>query len=126
MPAPDQHSLTKKLFFMKHSFIALSIFAATLTATLVACSKKDWLPTDETSARQYTPYGKNNNSIHLPVIEKPRIKIIPAAKMDTPYGKINTSVHFPLTEEPGIRMIPAAKMDTPYGKVSTTVIKPLE
>jgi hypothetical protein len=99
MPAPDQHSLIKKKFFMKQLFIALCIVTATSVFTLVACSKKDGLVKKETAAASVQP--------------------IPAAKSDTPYGKRIHPVHIANPsgdKQPGIIFIPAAKSDTPYGK----------
>lgn len=114
---------------MKHSFIALSILAATFTVTLVACSKKEWLPTDETTvapvvtipaASNDTPYGKKNTTIGVTKLvkqEPAEIVLIPMAKGDTPYGKNNAALLPPVKNEAAdIKIIPAAKSDTPYGK----------
>lgn len=133
---------------MKHSFIALCILAAAFTVTLVACSKKDWLPTDQNvtrparsilAARQDTPYGKiipfaksdtpygkPGNVIHLSPIVEPGMEILPGAKSDTPYGKPNTPNQHPGMVKPGMEILPGAKSDTPYGNARITVIKPLK
>jgi hypothetical protein len=85
MPAPDQHSLIKKTFFMKHLFFALCILTATSAFTLVACSKKDGFLKDETPAVinhtnralvRDTPYGK----IVTPIFRE-------RTASDTPYGR---------------------------------------
>jgi predicted small lipoprotein YifL len=114
---------------MKQSFIALSTLAATFALTLVACSKKGWLPTDETTvapvriipaAKNDTPYGKNN--VAYQVVPHPKdqsavIVLIPESKNDTPYGRNNSALYNSSDDAPtGINIIPAAKSDTPYGK----------
>jgi hypothetical protein len=129
MPAHNHYSLIKKTFFMKHSFIALSILAAAFTVTLVACSKKEWLPTDETTiapeftipaASNDTPYGKSNTAILVTELVKQEpveLVFIPMAKEDTPYGKNNPALLPPVKPEGAeIKIILAAMSDTPYGK----------
>jgi hypothetical protein len=110
---------------MKHSFIALCILAATFTVTLVACSKKDWLPNDQKPttpvrsifySQKDSPIGKINSSSQIPVITESGIIILPSAKNDTPYGKPGNATHLPPMVEPGMEILPGAKSDTPYGK----------
>jgi hypothetical protein len=114
---------------MKQSFIALSTLFVFFTVTLVACSKKGFLPTDETTvapvriipaAKNDTPYGKNNVAYQVVTLVKDQsggIVLIPESKNDTPYGRNNSALYNSSDNGPkGINIIPAAKSDTPYGK----------
>jgi predicted small lipoprotein YifL len=114
---------------MKQSFLAISTLIVTFALTLVACSKKGWLPTDETTvapvriipaAKNDTPYGKNNVAYQVvpPVKDQSGgIVLIPESNNDTPYGRNNSTLYNSSDDAPtGINIIPASKSDTPYGK----------